>query len=58
MNHNEKRPSPLALVVALVIVVAGVFALLTSGVLATLFDPDVEGAVGALFTDVGTIGRL
>ncbi len=40
MNRGERDGSPVVLVAVLVIVVVAAFFLVTSGVLATLFDPD------------------
>lgn len=43
MNHNERKRSPALLVSVLTIVIIGTFTVLMAGLLATLFDPDVEG---------------
>ena len=46
MKKDDRKRSPVVMVLVLVILIVGVFALLVSGVLATLFDPDVEGLAG------------
>lgn len=43
VNHDDRKRSPVALVFVLTIVIIGTFAVLVSGLLATLLDPDLEG---------------
>jgi ABC-type lipoprotein release transport system permease subunit len=56
MMNRPQRRSVAILILLTVIVVLGVYALLVSGVLANLFDPDPEATSSAVTPQASTLG--